>query len=382
MLGRSYLKLIRHDRRRDTERFYLRQFARRKKHTYFEFPIVDGHGRERWLGQNVQLLFEGDQILGFQSIARDITERKNAELELARTRGFIEKIAATTPGVLYVYDIEQQKNVFSNREMCTVLGYPVEDLGRLDHLLEIIVHPDDLPMVKSHHRTLRHSRDAEVFRIEFRARHVDGRWLWLASRDTPFERGTDGLVKQIVGIAQDVTQRKSAEEQLEYQANFDALTGLSNRHHFFTRLNTALRRVSIEHSTLSACIMDVDHFKAINDKYGHSAGDEVLQTVGQIVRSEMRTGDMAGRLGGDEFCMILVGADLHEASAVAERVRNRLTTLAFGLGTGSPFAVTATFGVAETKNYGTSRELLERADEALYVAKNQGRNRTATWVSR
>lgn len=379
VLGRSYLKMIRHDKRRDAERFYLRQYARRKKHTYFEFPILDGHARERWLGQNVQLLFEGDQILGFQSIARDITERKKAELELERTRGFIEKIAATTPGILYVYDIEQQKNVFSNRELYTVLGYPTEDVGKLDRLMDIIVHPDDLPLMKRHHAQLRHANNAEVFRIEFRARHVDGRWLWLASRDTPFERGADAFVKQIVGIAQDVTQRKSVEEQLEYQANFDALTGLSNRHHFFTRLNTALRRVSIEHSTLSACIMDVDHFKLINDKYGHSAGDEVLQTVGQIVRSEMRSGNMAGRLGGDEFCMILLGADVDEATAVAERVRNRLTTLAFGLGTGSPFSVTATFGVAETKTDGTSRELLERADEALYTAKNQGRNRTASW---
>ncbi len=375
ILGRSYLKLIRHDKRRDAERFYLRQFVRRKKHTYYEFPIVDGHGRERWLGQNVQLIFDGGKITGFQSIARDITERKRAEQELERSRAFVERIAATTPGILYVYDMEQKLNVFVNREMYAVLGYREEDLLNLANLMEVIIHPDDIEVMAHHHASLKRASDGEVYRVEFRARHADGRWLWLASRDTPFERGADGYVKQIVGIAQDVTQRKSVQEQLEYQANYDALTGLANRHHFFTKLNSALRRVSIEHSTLSACIMDVDHFKSINDRHGHGAGDEVLQTVGNIIRSEMRAGDIAGRLGGDEFCMILVGADRSEAAAVADRVRTRLTTLAFGLGAGSPFTVTATFGVAETARDGTSQELLENADAALYTAKNLGRNR-------
>ena len=375
VLGRSYLKLIRHDRRREAERFYLRQFVRRKKHTYYEFPVVDGHGRERWLGQNVQLLFENGVVTGFQSIARDITERKKAEAELERSRLFVERIAATTPGILYVHDLDDQKNVYVNREMFAVLGYEEEDCN--SEPMSVMVHPADLPGVRNHHAALRRARDGEVFRIEYRARHTDGRWIWLASRDTPFERDADGRVTQIVGIAQDVTQRKTVEEQLEYQANFDALTGLSNRHHFFTRLNAALRRVSIEHSVLSACVMDVDHFKSINDRYGHAAGDEVLQTVGDIVRSEMRIGDISGRLGGDEFCFVLIGASVDEAASVAERVRARLTTLAFGLGSGSPFSVTATFGVAEAKFNANSRQLLEMADQALYEAKHLGRNRTS-----
>lgn len=380
LMGRSYLKMIRQDKRRDAERFYLRQFVRKKKHTYYEFPIIDGHGRERWLGQNVQLIFDGGKITGFQSIARDITERKRAEAELEKARNFVERIAATTPGILYVYDLEEKRNLFVNREMYTVLGYREEELNT-PSLMEVLIHPDDLGLVSGHHAALRKAGDGEVYRLEYRARHADGRWLWLATRDTPFERGPDGYVKQIVGISQDITQRKSVQEQLEYQANYDALTGLANRHHFFTRLNSVLRRVSIEHSTLSACIMDVDHFKSINDRHGHGAGDEVLQTVGNIIRSEMRGGDIAGRLGGDEFCMILVGADEDEAVAVAERVRTRLTTLAFGLGVGSPFTVTATFGIAETQKDGTSQELLERADAALYMAKNKGRNRISVSAS-
>ena len=105
VIGRSYLKLIRQDKRREAERFYLRQRVRVQKSTYLELPVLDGHGRTRWLGQNVQLVNEGGKPAGFQAIARDMTERKQAEFELQKSRNFIERIAATTPGILYVYDI-------------------------------------------------------------------------------------------------------------------------------------------------------------------------------------------------------------------------------------------------------------------------------------
>jgi diguanylate cyclase (GGDEF)-like protein/PAS domain S-box-containing protein len=375
VVGRSYLKLIRQDKRRRAERFYLRQFARKQKSTYHEFPIVDGHGGERWVGQNVQLILESGKIAGFQAIARDITDRKQTERELQKSRNFVERIAATTPGILYVYDLVEQRNVFSNREAITVLGYNLEDTRQLEGRTRDLFHPDDLAVIKAHREALRHAQDGEVRRLEYRARHADGHWVWLSGRETPFERGSDGLVRQIVGIAQDVTARKATQDKLAHQANFDALTGLANRYHFWTRLQGALRRASIEHSDTSICLFDVDHFKDVNDRFGHAAGDEVLEAIGNIVRAELRSSDIAGRLGGDEFCIALPGTDENEAARLAERIRDRLSTLAFGMGSGSPFSVTATFGVARSEPDVDAKEMMEAADRALYRAKSAGRNR-------
>ena len=376
VIGRSFLKLVRQDRRRHVERFYLRQFGRKQKSTYHEFPIIDGHGVERWFGQNVQLVLDGTRISGFQAIARDITERRKTEFELQKSRNFIERIAATTPGILYVYDLVEQRNIFTNREAFVKFGYNPDDSRQFDTMAQGPVSPRRSGSSQGASRSASPlSGRRRVRRIEYRVRHADGHWVWLAGRETPFERGSDGLVRQTVGIAQDVTAGKAAQDKLAWQANFDALTGLANRHHFWTRLQGALRRASIEHSETSLCLFDVDHFKEINDRFGHAAGDEVLEAIGNIVRGELRSSDIAGRLGGDEFCFALPGTDENESARVAERIRERLGTLAFGMTTGSTFSVTATFGVAISEPDMDAKELMEAADRALYRAKSAGRNR-------
>jgi diguanylate cyclase (GGDEF)-like protein/PAS domain S-box-containing protein len=375
VIGRSWLKMVRQDKRRAAERFYVRQFARQQKTTYYEFPVVDGHGHERWVGQNVQLVMGEGKIAGFQAIAREITERKVAELELQKSRNFVERIATATPGILYVYDLVERRNAYSNREVVTVLGYKPEEIRKIEGLSRTLYHPDDHAIIDAHHEALRHALDGEVRRLEYRARHADGHWVWLSGQETPFERGADGLVKQVVGISQDITARKAAQDKLAYQANYDALTGLANRHYFWTGLQGLLRRASIDRSGTALCLFDVDHFKDINDRFGHAAGDEVLEAIGNIVRGELRSTDTAGRLGGDEFCFALSRTDGNECARVAERIRDRLGTLAFGMGAGSPFSVTATFGVAESEPDANAKELMEAADRALYRAKSAGRNR-------
>ena len=275
-----------------------------------------------------------------------------------------------------MYDIVERKTLFSNREVVTVLGYKQDEIQAYLTNAATHFHPDDIGAIRSHHEALRHAGDGEVRRIEYRARHRDGHWVWLAARDTPFERGKDGLVSQIVGIAQDVTARRAAQERLTWQANYDALTGLANRHHFWTRLQTVLRRTAIEGGVAALCLLDVDNFKEINDRYGHPAGDEVLEAIGSVLRTELRSSDLAGRLGGDEFIFVLPDTDAHEAARLAERVLDRLRTQAFGAGAETePFLVTATFGVAEWRSHLDARELLECADRALYKAKAAGRNR-------
>ena len=375
VIGRSYTKLVRHDMRREVEHFYLRQAARNRKSSYYEFPIIDGHGRERWVGQNVQVLMNGRRLVGFQAMARDITERKRVEADLARSRGFLEGMVSTAPGLLYVFDLVDRKTLYANREITAMLGHKPEAADDFDHVVMRLFHPDDLSALRMHHDSLRRARDGDVQRIEYRARHADGNWLWLSAWETPLTRDPDGRVRQVVGIAQDVTVHNAAREKLTWQANYDTLTRLANRQHFWTRLQSLLRRASMEHIPVSLCLFDIDRFKEINDQFGHAAGDEVLEAIGTIVRSELRSEDASGRLGGDEFCFVLPNVDQEEAARLAERIRERLSTMAFGMNSGTAFTASATFGVAGWQSQMGARELMEAADRALYRAKASGRNR-------
>jgi diguanylate cyclase (GGDEF)-like protein/PAS domain S-box-containing protein len=353
----------------------MKQMARNRKGSYYELAIVDAHGRERWIGQNVQILMDGNRIAGFQGIARDITERKRAEADLARRHSFLEGLASTTPGLFYVFDLVDRKTVFANRELAVVLGYKPEDSGDFDQIAMRLFHPDDLSALRLHHEALRRARSGDVERIEYRARHADGNWVWLSAWESPLNWDDDGRVRQIVGIAQDVTAHNAARERLTWQANYDTLTRLANRRHFWTRLQNLLRRASLEDIPVSLCLFDIDLFKEINDQYGHGAGDEVLEAIGTIVRSELRSDDASGRLGGDEFCFVLPNVDQEEAARLADRIRERLNTMAFGMNGGAPFTASATFGVAAWQTHMVARELMEAADRALYRAKASGRNR-------
>ena len=376
VIGRSCRKLIRHDKRKEAERFYVRQFTRKIENSYYEFPILDGRGDERWLGQNAQPIIGPNGFEGFQAIARDITERKRAELELNRSRTFVEKIAATTPGMLYVYDILERRTLYSNSEEMTLLGYELDELDAYPGNATTQFHPEETGAIRAHHEGLRYAADGEVRRLEYRARHRDGHWVWLASRDTPFERGKDGLVTQIVGIAQDVTASLEAQEKLTWQANYDALTGLANRHSFWGRLHTVLDCAATEHRVVSLCLLDVDNFKEINDKYGHAAGDQVLEALGAILRTELRASDLSARLGGDEFTFVLPDTGAHDATRLAERILDRLRTQAFGVGAETgPFLVTASLGLAQSHLGTDAKALMDSADQALYRAKAAGRNR-------
>ena len=186
-------------------------------------------------------------------------------------------------------------------------------------------HPDDQAMIEAHHEALRHAQDGEVRRLEYRARHADGHWVWLSGRETPFERGPDGLVKQIVGISQDITARKAAQDKLAYQANFDALTGLSNRHHFWTRLQSVA--AAGEHRAFRNLALPVrcrsfqGHQRPLRPRGGRrSAGGHRQHRA----RPSCGRRDIAGRLGGDEFCFALPRTDEQRSARVAERIRERL----------------------------------------------------------
>lgn len=163
-------------------------------------------------------------------------------------------------------------------------------------------------------------------------------------------------------------------EDLRGERDVDPLTGLLNRRGFSERLQPLLTPQAQSSLTLILC--DFDRFKSINDTFGHSAGDEVLKSFGAILRDEMRPTDFAGRLGGEEFAVLLPGATMADAAGFAERIRSRLEHTGYvKIPVSRP--VTASFGIAEHRVGDDFRILYERADEQLYSAKAQGRNRIA-----
>lgn len=171
------------------------------------------------------------------------------------------------------------------------------------------------------------------------------------------------------------TQLLLANQELSRLAASDGLTGLMNRRALEESLTRDLARASREKKPLGLVMVDVDHFKRFNDTYGHQLGDEVLRTVGQVLRATARQGDVPARYGGEEFCVILAAADAEGSIIAAERLRKAIELATVPSARG-PLRITASLGVAAISpgECLTKEALFERADQALYRAKEQGRN--------
>jgi PAS domain S-box-containing protein len=146
---------------------------------------------------------------------RDLRPSEAAEVALAESQGFLGKILDTTTNLIYIYDLVETRNVYSNRELTDFLGYTpqqVLDLG--SELFAHIMHPDDMQAVATHHARCAKAAEGETLEIEYRMQHADGRWRWLYSRDVPFSRDEAGTVTQILGVCSDVTERKQTEDAL------------------------------------------------------------------------------------------------------------------------------------------------------------------------
>lgn len=159
-------------------------------------------------------------------------------------------------------------------------------------------------------------------------------------------------------------------KMLSRLANTDPLTGLWNRRQLSSACGAALTRATLEKNPSSLIVMDIDHFKTVNDAHGHERGDAVLQSIADLLQTESRDSDIVARYGGEEFAILLPACDLTTAREVAERLRVRIEALDFSEG----IRLTSSFGVAESHKNDTYDTIFRRADRALYEAKQQGRN--------
>jgi diguanylate cyclase (GGDEF)-like protein/PAS domain S-box-containing protein len=204
---------------------------------------------------------------------------------------------------------------------------------------------------------------------------VGGQRVLVETTKVPM-RSASGALIGVLGIARDITERKRLEAELLEMASTDFLTGLSNRRHFITRMEQELARINrLDTLHLAVLMLDIDHFKQINDRYGHVAGDAVLKHIAAILRAELRVVDSVGRVGGEEFAILLSGTDAAGALVFAERLREKIAQTPTVQG-GRPIPATASIGVTAMHTLDVSTtEVLQRADAALYRAKELGRDR-------
>jgi diguanylate cyclase (GGDEF)-like protein/PAS domain S-box-containing protein len=202
-------------------------------------------------------------------------------------------------------------------------------------------------------------------------RHEDGHVVWVEMNLTPVY--ADGSLVAMEGIARDVTDRKDAEARLAYQALHDPLTGLPNRSLLLDRLTVALARSERSRSIVGVLYVDLDHFKRVNDAFGHSVGDDLLQLTAEKLQRIVRPSDTVARLGGDEFVVVAERRREADVDALAERITTAISGVR--IESAANIVITASVGLAVGRHGDTADSLVSAADVAMYRAKQQGRDR-------
>jgi diguanylate cyclase (GGDEF)-like protein len=226
----------------------------------------------------------------------------------------------------------------------------------------------------------------------------------VSSDGTPFNEDERRLIHELFGIIKYVEESDARFQELEQRmltlqrenldlivknrrlsevSTRDSLTGLYNRWFVMEKIDSEINRALRHGSPMSLLMLDIDHFKRINDTWGHPAGDQVLQAIGKLLRDSCRVYDVPGRYGGEEFCIVLPETKPGNTTVVAERIRRRLEETQLTCGDAA-VVVTASMGIAgmDAESEGeilSPAALIDRADRALYTAKSRGRNRVETW---
>jgi diguanylate cyclase (GGDEF)-like protein/PAS domain S-box-containing protein len=309
-------------------------------------------------------IFEGERIRGVVGISTDITERKEHEEALRLYANMFEQSSEA----IMVTDADN-RIIRVNPALERITGYGADELrGQNPHMLASGLTPD------------------EVYRDLWDAINSRGHWqgeLWDRRKDGAIYpkwttisaiRDANGAITHHIGLFTDITERKHAEEQIQYLAHHDKLTGLLNRHSLQDRLDQALAAAQRNHSKLALMFIDMDRFKTINDTLGHHIGDQLLIVVAQRLLDSLRACDIVARLGGDEFVVGLT--DIAQASdvfPVASKIMHALN---------EPYRIegkllhsSPSIGISLYPDDGDNTELLmQNADAAMYHAKAQGRN--------
>lgn len=336
------------------------------------------------------LLEDRGTVIGRLIVFRNITERKEKELRLLQLTQAVEQ----SPVSVVITNLHGTID-YVNPQFISLTGYTQDEvIGKNPNIIQSGYTP--IEKYRDMWQTIRSGR---VWRGELLNRKKNGDLYWELEVVAPVFDDAGNIIN-FIAVKEDITGWKEAEDKLinayaqleekmreiqdlqiilREQAIHDSLTGLHNRYYLKETLGRELARAEREGYPVCFALMDIDHFKDINDTYGHTAGDVVLQHLGNQLRALTRTGDIVCRFGGEEFLIVLPNTRVASAAQIAERIRVTFQESSVLSGE-TEIKTTISFGIAEFPEDGsTEAEALDLADKALYAAKRNGRNQVTLW---
>ena len=347
---------------------YQIAFESRTEYTA-EYRLRRADGIYRWILERSTPRFDiGGNFLGYIGTCLDITEHKSATTALTASEARYKRIVETAQEGIWVID-GSGRTTFANPKLEEMLGCSRgEVIGR-----SMYDFMDNAAMQEAE-TYIKRRKEGIAQQHEFKLTKKDGSKLWALMTSNPFIMPDESSTGSLAMLT-DITERKKNEQRIEYLATHDALTGLPNRNLLNDRIAQAIAHAQRTGSELGVISIDLDHFKYVNDSYGHAVGDEILKVVARELCKLVRQGDTVARLGGDEFVILLpeIKGCYDEGSAVAHHI---LSMCQQPLRVGHlDFRLTASIGICFYPNDGqTADELLMYADISMYRAKEAGRN--------
>lgn len=303
---------------------------------------------------------------GWLIVMHDISKRKELEKALQASEEKYRNVSEfANDGIVIVQNGLVQ---YVNKKVLEMIGYDYEEVinypfncfvvpelrGKMNEIYRRKLAGED---VKAQYETILLCKSGEYLEVEVNS----------AVMNYNGESATLGYIR-------DITERKRAEKILRELATKDPLTKLFNRGHFFTLARDAFEKSITEQYPIWAMMMDIDHFKKVNDQYGHAIGDQVLCAVAEMITYSIRDCDTVGRYGGEEFAILLISLEEEEVKALGEKIRKNIMNTPVNTGKGDIF-ITVSLGIANRISKDNIDKLFDRADQALYEAKETGRNR-------
>jgi diguanylate cyclase (GGDEF)-like protein/PAS domain S-box-containing protein len=308
-----------------------------------------------------------------------LAERHRLESNLSASELRFRLLAEGSHDIILLQDLDRRRQYVSPT-VKTLLGWDCDEYLHLKR--EQIIHPDDLAAVSALYD---HCLAGRAFNtLDYRCKKADGGYLWVEGNLVLHRNPGTGTAAGFINVLRDISSRKAAEDELnkalnvaESLANIDALTGVANRRSFDEFLEDEWHRAIRTRTPTSLLMIDVDHFKQYNDKYGHVSGDHCLRSIAETIASSIhRSTDLLARYGGEEFAVVLPNTDINGAQSIAEQIQAALAQRRIPHeGRPSGF-VTVSIGCATQTPELRSLpiQLIEIADEALYRAKSAGRD--------
>lgn len=323
--------------------------------------------RRRWFLLYVTPILADGIITGAVITHINISEQKLAEEKRNEIYEKYKLIAENSSDLIKLIDLNG--TIIYSSPSHRNMGY--DSPSCRNHLFTEFIHIDDIDDIKKVFSNVIQNKVERV--VEHQTSRSDGEWIWVESKFSPvFD--DKGEVKSILQAERNITERKSEEMLLKHLAFHDQLTDLPNRRMFNKKLEEVLKKIRYEPKMLAVFYLDCDKFKEINDSMGHDVGDEVLKGIGQRITSCIKETDMAARIGGDEFVLLITGVtSRQEVIAAANSIKECLDRV--WQIKGYQIKAACSIGIAFYPEHGMdAATLIKNADAALYQAKEQGRD--------